>query len=65
MDEKFVDAMLGTLCRNCEHQFVECYEEPCRSCLKSKEIRPNWEPKDPNLKELYKKYTESEDKENG
>ena len=33
-----------SLCSKCKHQFVQGYEEPCKSCLKSKEISPNWEP---------------------
>lgn len=39
------------LCRNCKHQFLEDYKDPCRACLASKEIRPNWEPKEPTLEE--------------
>lgn len=52
--EKYVDEAEAScsLCRNCKHQFLEDYKEPCRSCWKSIENRPNWEPKEPNLKEV-------------
>ena len=52
--EKYNEEAEGecSICGKCKHQFVWGYEEPCRSCLKSKEISPNWEPKEPSLKEV-------------
>lgn len=39
-------------CINCKHCELDSTQEPCRSCWKSIENRPNWEPKEPTLKEV-------------
>ena len=41
----------GSLCTKCKYKFVDEDKDPCRSCLDSAIIRPNWEPKGPTLKE--------------
>ena len=39
-------------CINCKHCELDSTQEPCRSCWKSIENRPNWEPAEPSLKEV-------------
>lgn len=38
-------------CINCKYCELDSTQEPCRSCWKLMENRPNWEPKEPTLKE--------------
>ena len=38
-------------CDNCKHRDQDLNGEPCISCWKSHNNRPNWEPKEPTLKE--------------
>ena len=39
------------VCANCKHCELDSTQEPCRSCWRSMENRPNWEPAEPTLKE--------------
>lgn len=40
------------VCANCKHCELDFTQEPCRSCWRSMENRPNWEPAEPTLKEV-------------
>ena len=46
-------------CRNCKYHALEVYEEPCQRCIESylalDEMNPNWELKEPTLKEVTEK----------
>lgn len=51
--EKYNETEEGLpLCNSCKYQFVDEDKDPCRSCLDSADRRLNWEPKEPNLKEI-------------
>ena len=39
------------VCVNCKYCEIDSTQEPCRSCWRSMENRPNWEAKEPSLKE--------------
>ena len=51
--EKYNETEEGLpLCNRCKYQFVEEDKDPCKSCLDSAHRKLNWEPKEPNLKEV-------------